>query len=48
MPKKTQRSNFNFRETRSERSATQSYRNFGAVIRKHFTRLIRGKKYGTN
>jgi len=36
------RRNINFRETKSERSATASYRNFGSYI-KNFSKYIKGQ-----
>lgn len=43
MAKKSQkrRSNINFRQTRSERSATQSYRNFGKYLKDRVTKYIK-------
>ena len=35
--------NINFRNTPSERSATQSYKNFGKVMRKSIRRITFGK-----
>ena len=43
MPKQKRRQNINFRQTASERSATQSYRNFGANIKRKAIRVVRGK-----
>lgn len=40
---KTRRLNINFRQTKSERSATQSYRDFGKVLRNTFRKIVPGK-----
>lgn len=37
------RRNINFRETRSERSATNSYRAFGKYIKEKFNKFKQGK-----
>ncbi|HEX8931577.1 MAG TPA: hypothetical protein VF810_00300 [Patescibacteria group bacterium] len=37
------RMNFNFRETHSERSATQSYKGFGSFIKKRIIGAFKGK-----
>ena len=38
------RRNINFRETKSERSATASYRNFGSYI-KNFSKYVKGQNF---
>ncbi|HKC14788.1 MAG TPA: hypothetical protein VKC89_02410 [Patescibacteria group bacterium] len=38
--------NINFRETKSERSATNSYKNFGKFFKEKFQKVINNKKYG--
>lgn len=37
--------NINFRQTKSERSGTESYRNFGKYLTEKYKKL-RGKNYG--
>ncbi|MDP3988421.1 MAG: hypothetical protein Q8P80_04735 [Candidatus Levybacteria bacterium] len=44
MGKQPARKNINFRETKSERSATNSYRGFGKYIKERFNKyIIKGK-----
>gem|GEM_PF-5389617 len=41
MGKQKARRNINFRQTRSERSATNSYRTFGKYVKERFYKLIK-------
>lgn len=43
MPKNRKQQNINFRQTRSERSGTASYRAFGKYMKNKVKQFIKGK-----